>query len=56
MERQEKFTGFIISCVLFLADITFLTKKITVKNAGGWIIQITTERPVRTLALSWPKS
>lgn len=37
MERWEKFTGFIISCVLFLADITFLTKNITVKNASGWI-------------------
>lgn len=52
MERQEKFTGFIISCVLFLANITFLAKNITAKNVGGWIIQITVERPVRTLALS----
>lgn len=26
MERWGKFTGFIINCVLFLADITFLTK------------------------------
>lgn len=56
MERGENFTGFIISCVLFLADITFLTKNINVKNASGWIVQITEERPVRTLALSRPKS